>query len=152
MLAIPPAGFAALTVWQVWMGHPWGRHPMSNGSVIFWTIFLFLLYARLATIRLVTDVFPDSVRVAMKGFWRSRRVFPEEIRTVKTTVFDPVRDYGGYGVRSADDEKAWIASGNQGVRLELTNGARLLIGSRQPKDLETAIRRLSAPTQRTLRR
>jgi hypothetical protein len=28
-----------LLIWHVMLGHPWGKHPMSNGNLIFWSIF-----------------------------------------------------------------------------------------------------------------
>ena len=45
-----------LLIWQVILGHPWGKQPMSNANVIGWTMFLWLIYFRLITVRLVTEV------------------------------------------------------------------------------------------------
>jgi hypothetical protein len=55
-LAIPPCGMVALLIWQVVLGHPWGKQPMSNANIIGWTAFLWLIYLRLITVRLVTQV------------------------------------------------------------------------------------------------
>ncbi len=139
MLAIPPAAMLLMLIWQVMLGHPWGKHPMSNASVIGWNVFLWLVYLRLVTVRLVTDVRPGELRVAMRGFWRERRIPFSEIKSMKVVRYDPVRDYGGYGIRSTKRGKAYIAGGHSGVRLELNRGGPVLIGSERPQELLSAI-------------
>ena len=64
-LIIPPFGMACLLVWQVVLGHPWGKQPMSNASVVFWTLFLWLIYIRLITVRLVIEVRERELVVAV---------------------------------------------------------------------------------------
>ena len=140
LLAIPPVGMALLLIWQVILGHPWGKQPMSNNSVIGWTIFLWLVYLRLVTVRLVTEVRTDVLAVAMRGLWRARRIPLGEIKSAKTVNYDPERDYGGYGVRTARSGTAYIAAGNRGVRLELSKGGTVLLGSERPEELVSAIK------------
>ena len=118
-LAIPPCGMLCLLIWQVLLGHPWGKQPMSNVSVVFWTVFLWLIYVRLITVRLITEVRSDELVVAMRGIWPARRIPLAGIQSVETVTFDPERDYGGYGIRSSRQGKAYIAGGNRGVRLKL---------------------------------
>ena len=139
LLAIPPAGMTLLLIWQVILGHPWGKQPLSNNGVIGWTIFLWLVYLRLVTVRLVTEVRAGELAVAMRGLWRARRIPLGEIKSVKTVNYDPARDYGGYGVRTTRGGTAYIASGNCGVRLELAKGT-VLIGSGRPEELAAAIK------------
>jgi hypothetical protein len=141
LLAIPPGAMLLLLAWQVILGHPWGTKPMSNASVIGWTVFLCLVYVRLITVRLVTDVRPGEIAVAMRGFWRERRIPLNEIKSAKIVTYDAVRDYGGYGIRTARRGKAYIAGGNRGVRLELVKGGEVLIGSACPEELLSAIKR-----------
>lgn len=141
LLAILPVGMTLLVVWQVILGHPWGKQPMSNRSVIGWAIFLWLVYARLVTVRLVTEVRPGELAVAMRGLWRERRIPLGEIQSVKAVTYDPERDYGGYGIRTTKRGKAYIAGGNRGVRLELAKGGTVLIGSERSEELASAINR-----------
>jgi hypothetical protein len=135
LLAIPSAGMTILLLWQVVLGHPWGQHPMSNGSVIGWTIFLWLVYLRLLTVRLVTDVSDGALVVAMRGLWRAHRIPLENISSAEVINYDAIRDFGGYGIRTTRQGKAYIPAGNQGVRLSLSNGSKLVIGSRRAKAL-----------------
>lgn len=141
LVAIPPASMLLLVVWQVFLGHPWGKQPVSNASVIGWTVFLWLVYFRLVTVRLVTDVRPGELSVAMRGLWRERRIPLGEIKSAETVTYDPVRDYGGYGVRITRRGTAYIAGGHRGVRLELVKGGAVLIGSQRPDELVSAITR-----------
>jgi hypothetical protein len=139
LLAIPPGGMAGLLIWQVILGHPWGNHPMSNASVIGWTIFLWLVYLRLITVRLVTEVRNGELIVAMRGLWRSRRVPLGDIKNVETITYDPAHDYGGYGIRSTRDGKAYIAGGSRGVRMTLATGEKLVVGSARADKLAAVL-------------
>jgi len=141
LLAIPPVAMLMLLIWQVILGHPWGRQPMSNGSVIGWTIFLWLVYFRLVTVRLVTEVRPSELSVAMRGLWRKRRIALSEIQAARAVTYDAARDWGGYGIRSTRRGHAYIAGGNRGVCLQLAKGGTILIGSERPKELVSAINR-----------
>lgn len=125
-----------LLIWQVMLGHPWGKQPMSNASVVGWTIFLWLVY-----LRLVTEVRAGEVSVAMRGFWRERRVPLSEISAAEAATYDAARDWGGYGIRTTGRGRAYIAGGNRGVRLKLANGSMILIGSEHPEELVSAVNR-----------
>ena len=134
-LAIPPCGMLSLLIWQVVLGHPWGKQPMSNANIIGWTIFLWAIYFRLITVRLVTQVRDGELIVTLRGLWRSRRVPLSDIQSPEVITFDPERDYGGYGIRPFREGRAYLAGGNRGVRLKLANGAALVISSQRPADL-----------------
>jgi hypothetical protein len=143
LLAVPPSVLLLLVIWQAVLGHPWGNHPMSNASLTGWTIFLWLVYLRLVRIRLVTELLPTELLVSMRGLWRRRRIAVNDIKSVETITFDPVRDFGGYGIRTTRQGTAYIAGGNNGVRLQLASGATLVIGSERSKELADAIHRLN---------
>ncbi len=113
---------------------------MSNANVIGWTIFLWLIYFRLITVRLVTDVHKGELVIAMRGLWRSRRVPLDRIQAVETITHDIARDYGGYGIRSTRDGKAYVAGGSRGVRVTLAGGEKLVVGSERPDELAAALR------------
>ena len=65
----------------------------------------------------------------------------EEIARWQACTYHPVLEYGGWGIRFSWKGTAYNVSGNRGVRLELVNGKRLLIGSRRAGELESAIAR-----------
>jgi hypothetical protein len=154
-LASPPCFMLGLLIWQVMLGHAWGKHPMSNGDVIGWTMFLWLIYLRLITVRLVTEVRNGELIVRMRGLWRLRRVPLDRIQSVGTITHDIARDYGGYGIRSTREGKAYVAGGGRGVRVTLLAGEKLVVGSQRPDELAAALSgsaippHSSAKTQRT---
>jgi len=139
-LAVPPVGMLALLIWQVVLGHPWGKAPMSNANVIGWTAFLWLIYFRLITVRLVTEIRQGELVIALRGLWRSRHVPLDRIQSVETITHDIARDYGGYGIRSTREGKAYVAAGDRGVRVTLTAGEKLVVGSQRPDELAAALR------------
>jgi hypothetical protein len=135
VLATPPCIMLGLLIWQVMLGHPWGKQPMSNSNVIGWTIFLWAVFFRLITVRLVTEIHDGELVVSLRGFWRSRRIRFNEIRSAEIVSYDPIRDYGGYGIRSGRFGTAYIAGGARGVRMKLANGATVMVGSERPGEL-----------------
>ena len=92
VLAIPPAGMTMLLIWQVVLGHPWGKEPTSNANVIGWTVFLWAIYLRLITVRLATEVRDGELFIALRGFWRKRHVLLSEIQSVEVLRIQPERD------------------------------------------------------------
>ncbi len=140
-LAIPPLLFAGLTFWQVVLGHPVGKQSLSNASLIAFTILLALVYLRLITVRLSTEVTEAGVRVWMRGFFRERRFAASDVKSVKVITYDPIRDFGGYGIRKTRRGMVMLATGSRGVRLELVTGTRAVIGSARADELASAINR-----------
>lgn len=136
----PPCILLGLLIWQVILGHHSKLLPMSNADVTGWTIFVWLIYFRLITVRLVTEVRYGELVTRLRGFWRKRRVPLADIRSAEAITFDPERDYGGYGIRKGAWGTAWIASGNRGVRLELASGPPLVVGSQRFKELADILR------------
>ncbi len=139
-LLTPPCIMLGLLIWQVVLGHSWGKQPMSNANVIGWTIFLWLIYVRLITVQLVIEVRDQDLIVGLRGLWRARRVALRDIQSVEKITYDPEREYGGYGIRSIAHGKAYIAGGSRGVRLKLENGGTIVLGSQLPDELADALR------------
>jgi hypothetical protein len=139
LTAIPPMAMLLLAIWQVGLGHPWGKEPMSNGSVIGWTIFLFCFYVLLNTAKLVTEVRPGELNIRLLG--RRYTIALRGVTSTRVVTFDAVRDWGGYGRRSNSRGRAYIAGGNRGVELEFTIGGVVLIGSERPDELARSLDR-----------
>lgn len=91
--------------------------------------------------RLETEVQPDGVAVRFFPFHFDWRRFPAgALRECYARRYSPIREYGGWGIRYGWQGRAYNISGREGVQLVFKNGKRLLIGSRRPQELETAIR------------
>ena len=93
------------------------------------------------TARLETEIRPDGVFVRYLPFhihWRHFR--SQELREFHARRYRPIREYGGWGIRYGRNGWAYNVSGNEGVQLVFTSGKTLLIGSKRPHELESAIR------------
>jgi hypothetical protein len=141
-LALPPAALIFVACRQIIWHHPWGNPPVTNGGLLFLTILLTAVYVRLMTVRLVIDLFPDTLEVGLKGLWPKRMVPLEAIRSAKPVEFDPVSDAGGYGIRTGKLGQSYTARGNRGVHLALADGHKILIGSQNADILAKRIRDL----------
>jgi hypothetical protein len=98
-------------------------------------------------LQMTTEVIPTDVGVWFGWLPTYRRIVPiAAIRKIEVVTFRPIADYGFWGIRRGrDGERVLIARGNRGVRLELQDGSKLLIGSQRPEALATALERAMRP-------
>ncbi len=109
---------------------------LTLGMGLLMVVIIFLLH-------MTTEVTPSDLRVWFGWIPTYRRFVPiESVRSVDVVSYRPIADYGFWGIRSGrDGERALIARGNRGVRIELKDGSKLLIGSQRPELLAEAIDR-----------
>jgi hypothetical protein len=133
------AGF----VYQVLMGGEFGNKPVADIQL---SIMLALLGFGLPFffywMSLTTEVAPGVLLVRFKPFHRQPVRIPlHTVRDYDQVVYDPVGEYGGWGIRWSAKGKAYSTSGNEGVQLHFYNRPSILIGSQRPADLFDAISR-----------
>jgi hypothetical protein len=63
----------------------------------------------------------------------------DSISQAEAVRYEPLQDYGGWGIRGWGARKALNARGDFGVLLTLKDQTKLLIGSQEPQELEGAI-------------
>ncbi|HSM06717.1 MAG TPA: hypothetical protein VK858_18980 [Longimicrobiales bacterium] len=98
-----------------------------------------LLYLFLGGLTVVLE--PDRLRVGLGRGWPVRTaILLQDIETLESVEYRPLRDFGGWGVRGSRRRRVWSARGNQAVRLSLTDGRTVYIGSDHPRTLENRIR------------
>jgi hypothetical protein len=124
-------------------GHLWSADFMLGlviGLVLLLLLMIFLLY-------MTTEVTPTDVRVWFGWTPTYRRLVPiGTICRIEVVTYRPIADFGFWGICSGrDGERALIARGNRGVRLELNDGTKLLIGSQRPEALARAIEQALRP-------
>ena len=113
------------------------RGPVLEVLVI--PLVVLAIGALFAFARLVVDVDREAITIAFHLLWPKRRIALASVRRAEATKYRPLIDYGGYGVRLGFKGWAYNVSGDEGVLVETTEGARVMIGSRRPKELEAAI-------------
>lgn len=93
------------------------------------------------SLRLITEVREDGLYVRFAPVQRSfRRVPWSAIESVESTRYRPLREYGGWGVRWRPGTVAFTVSGSRGVFVKRPDDRDLLVGSRRPDELATAVR------------
>ncbi|MEL7233832.1 MAG: hypothetical protein AAGK74_05005, partial [Chloroflexota bacterium] len=69
-----------------------------------------------------------------------RREIPlSDIESVTARDYKPLREYGGWGVRFRENNRAYTVRGYQGVELQLKNGRQVMLGSEDADALARAI-------------
>ena len=130
---------------QLLYGKPWGNHPMSNAGLIVTGCFAFFLgivlpALLLITAKLVTEVKEDGIHYRFRPFHSRFLHIPlAEIQSWEAVTYQPLLEYGGWGIRYGPSGRAYNVSGNRGVRLKLQNGQRLLFGSQNPEAFDRAV-------------
>ena len=121
---------------------------LGAGVLVAIGLFMFLLCAWIFVSFDVmkTEVTPAGVRVWF-GWWPSytRTIPADQIQAAEVVRYDPMAEYGGWGIRHnphAPNDHALNQVGDRGVRLQLEGGERLLIGSVEPEALAKAIEQL----------
>lgn len=132
-------GFALyLFVQQILLGHPVGDRPMSDTGA--WIIIGLLCSLTALFVMLHLKVEVDSTGVSLRYFpFLRRRYLFSDIRQVEACTYQPLRDFGGWGIRRGNQGWAYTVSGKEGVALTLTDGKWLLIGSRRAQELAKII-------------
>jgi hypothetical protein len=89
--------------------------------------------------RLTIGVGTDEV-VAHFGSGPIRKRIPfAHIKGVRSVKYNPIREFGGWGIRGMGTKRAWTIRGDQAVVLHLRDGVHLHLGSETPARLEERI-------------
>lgn len=71
----------------------------------------------------------------------SKKVRYDQIVRTESVTYNPIREFGGWGVRRGKDRrKVWSARGNHAVVFHMRDGTRLYVGSDAPHRLEERIK------------
>lgn len=97
-------------------------------------------------IGLTTIVTSDMVILEFFPF-RKRRIPIAHIASCSVEKYHPIKEFGGWGIKWSlrNTTTAYSVSGDQGLRLQLAGGEKLLIGTLRPRDLAEALRQAGAP-------
>ncbi|SRR5690606_18335895 len=133
---------------QVVIGEPLGNKPVSNFGLFIIAglslslILLFLIF------RLDTQIRKDGIYVKFVPFHSKFRKYEwSEISKSYIRQYHPIREYGGWGLRGFENNRALNISGNIGLQLEFANNAKLLIGTNKPIEMEKALAKIGQSTQ-----
>ncbi len=98
-------------------------------------------------LRMITLVTPSEVRISFGLIATYRRVIAiDSITSIEVVQYHPLRNHGGWGIRfGRDGERILNARGDRGVRIQLRDGSKLLVGSQRAEELALAIEAARRP-------
>ncbi|GAB3201666.1 hypothetical protein ABID22_001418 [Pontibacter aydingkolensis] len=132
------AGF----IYQVLLGEQFGNRPVSD-------VQLAILFALMGVgmpwffyqMKLTTEVRPGEIHIRFWPFHvRPVIIHLHLVRDFEKVTYNPIGDYGGWGIRWGFKGKAYNMSGNEGVQLRFYNRKPLLVGSQDAVALFEAIK------------
>jgi hypothetical protein len=139
---------AVLSVWGLWIlvftVRGLSGDEFRGGLAVWAGIVLGLgvgigLPVALGVLRLTTTVGTADMVVRLAPFQpHGRRVVWSEVAAFCAVRYRPLREYGGWGIRGTRRNGAYNARGDLGVLFLMNDGARLLVGSQRPHELEAA--------------
>ena len=71
--------------------------------------------------------------------FKSHIIYKHDIEKLESLQYNPILDYGGWGIRHRFKGKAYNIRGNKGVKIYMKNGKTILFGSQKYKELEKAL-------------
>ena len=103
------------------------------GYCIFMATFMLLFFL----MNLETTVTKEVIAIKYFPFHLKKRTYPfSEIQHLEVIKYNPIEDYGGWGVRLGRKGKAFNVRGDNGLKLYFTNRKPLLIGTQKPDELK----------------
>jgi len=126
---------------------PWGNNPANTLAlllILFFEIFLMggiiLLFIKM---RLKVEIKTDSLWFSLPPLARKWRCIKnEEIERFEVRKYRPVGEYGGWGIKGNNRNKAYNISGNVGLQLYLKNGRKILFGTQEGQSIEYAMKKM----------
>ncbi|PKL85720.1 MAG: hypothetical protein CVV22_06050 [Ignavibacteriae bacterium HGW-Ignavibacteriae-1] len=147
MLLINSIWIVAIFV-QLIGGTPFGNNPMSDVGIIITAILTILLTVFLRSIRLDTQIREDGIYVKFFPLYLNfKKYFWYEISKCYLREYQPIKEYGGWGLRGFIKNRALNVSGNQGLQLIFTDNKKLLIGTNKPDEMKLALMNLGKLTE-----
>ncbi len=113
----------------------WSEVPWFSILIALVGIALTLVYGGFRTLVTREAV---AVRMGMLGI-RLLRLKTSDITSAESHNFQPLKDFGGYGIRFNKEMKAYFLKGDRGVKITTRAGKKYLIGSDHPERLATVI-------------
>ncbi len=104
---------------------------------------MLLIMALFFLMNLKTVINQKGVHIQFYPFIRKPKVFLwKDIQKIELKKYQPLVEYGGYGIRGLGDDKAYNIKGNIGLKLYFKNGKKLMIGTQNPKGINKIVREI----------
>jgi hypothetical protein len=96
------------------------------------------------TMRQYTEIKADGIYVRLFPLQIQYKNYPwGNIEKSYIRIYNPIGEYGGWGLRGGKKNGAINQSGNDGLQLVFKGGTKLLIGTQRPREIEAALKKLN---------
>ena len=132
--------FFVATYKQIIQGVQFGNNPMSNTGLIIATIstlsLVILLLLLFGFAKLTTTIDKQAIRFKFFPFQRkSMHIDWNEVNEYQVIKYNPIGDFGGWGIRKRGNRKVYNVAGNIGLLLILKSGKEMLLGTKKGDEL-----------------
>lgn len=130
---------------QLISGQKSGGNAMSDMGSLLIIVFTTLFTILFINIRLETQISEEGIYVKFFPVHLSFRLYTwENITKSFVRQYDPIREYGGWGLRFglSGTRKAFNVSGDKGLQLEFADHKKLLIGTNKPDEITETLKRI----------
>lgn len=130
---------------QIILGKPFGDRPLSNAGLFVFLLVCIGITWLFLSIRLETFIKKDGIYVRLFPFHAALKHYHwDQLQKVYVRQYAPIKEYGGWGLRSGWGGKnhAYNISGDMGLQLEFSDGKKLLIGTSKPEQLTACLNTL----------
>ena len=125
---------------QLILGEKLGDNPMSDISLLIFSIIMFSLIGLFLIMKLKTSIDKNGINMHFFPFIK-KSVDWQQIKNVKVVNYGFV---GGWGIRLwTKYGTVYNMKGNKGLTIELLNGKNFLIGTQKPKELTAMLEKIS---------
>lgn len=99
-------------------------------TILFISICLFILF------KVKTEISEEGIQIKIIPFnVYNKKINWSDIKKVNVIEYSAMKEYGGWGYRRSKNGIAINPSGNKGIKIFFKNGTNLLIGTRQPDEV-----------------
>ncbi len=138
---------------QIGKGIPYGNVPMSNSGLILTTALTTALLVAVTLLMLCSKlsvrIDNRSININFKPFLMKEKIIKwSDVKSFEVVKYQPINDYGGWGLRLGRKGTAYNVKGNMGLRLTLQNKKTLLIGTSKADELARFLEKLDPLTSK----
>jgi len=112
--------------------------PLAGPLLV--SFFVLLVAYMLRSIVLKTEIRQDMIRFRFFPIhlkWKT--IEKKEIEGIAVIKYDPIADYGGWGIRIGPKGWAYTTKGIEGVYMVLMDGRRILLGTDRPEAVRESL-------------
>ncbi len=118
---------------------------IPDKGITFSVVVILAVTVLLVVARLDTEIRNDGIYYRFLPFqWSMKRISWKQISESYIRRYNPLLEYGGWGLRIGLFGHGWAfsASGNKGLQLIYKNGTKFLLGTQKPEEIERVLQQL----------